>query len=74
MSKFEYAWWCFVCAAVLGGSWGGFLYWFYPSVGIAVGSSLFFFCFVILINIDKNAQVVDEDEELQDFKRRFNDV
>ena len=74
MSKLEYLWWCFVIAAVLGGTWGGLLYWFNEMLGISVGISLFLFCMVILINIDKNAQVVDEEEELKKFKRRFNDV
>ena len=74
MNKLEYLWWCFVIAAVLGGTWGGLLYWFNEMLGISVGISLFLFCMVILINIDKNAQVVDEEEELKKFKRRFNDV
>ena len=74
MSNLEYAWWSFVVAAFLGGTWGGLLFWFHQGIGLAVGSALFFFCFVILINIDKHAQVVDEEKELQDFKRRLNDV
>ncbi len=68
MSKLEYSWWCFVCAAVLGGTWGGFLFWFNETLGLVVGTSLCLFSWVLLLNMD------NEQEEEPQHNRRFNDV
>lgn len=71
MSKLEYAWWCLVLASVLGGSWGGFIYWFNGAAGLSIGLALFFFCFVILMN---TYDLEDEEEETPQHNRWFNDV
>jgi hypothetical protein len=68
MTKLEYAWWCFVLAAVLGGTWGGLIYWFHEGAGLSIGLSLFFFCYVILVNTYDI-----EEEDLPQQNRRFND-
>jgi hypothetical protein len=68
MSKFEYAWWCFVVAAFFGGTWGGLLFWFNETLGLVVGTSLCLFAWVLLINLD------NEEEDLPQHNRRFNDL
>jgi hypothetical protein len=69
MGKTEYLWWCFVVSAILGGSWGGLLYWFNEIAGISIGFGLFLFAFVVLVNMDS-----EEEEELPQHNRRFNDL
>jgi hypothetical protein len=68
MSKFEYAFWSFVVAAVFGGTWGGLFFWFNEVLGLFVGSLFSVLAFVILINMDK------QEEELPQHNRRFNDL
>ena len=68
MSKFEYAWWCFVLAGIMGGTWGGLLFWFNEVLGFIVGFSLFALTFLVLLRID------NEEEELPQHNRRFNDL
>ncbi len=68
MSKLEYAWWCFVVSAFFGGTWGGLLFWFNETLGLVVGAGFAVLCFVGLINMD------DEEEELPQHNRRFNDL
>ena len=67
MTRFEYLCWCLVVSAILGGFWGAVLYWLHQTAGISVGLSLFFFCFVVLSNMNK-------DKEEPQHNRRFNDV
>lgn len=71
MSKLEYLWWCFVLAVLMGGTWGGLIYWFHENAGISIGLGFFFFTMVILVNMDSEA---DEEEELPQHNRRFNDL
>ena len=56
-------------SVVLGGSWGGFIYWFHETAGLSIGLALFFFCFVILMNTYNI-----EEEDLPQSNRRFNEL
>lgn len=69
MSKLNYAWWCFVMSAVLGGSWGVGIYLIHEIAGLSVGVSLFCLSFGILLRLSNR----DEEKPVQ-HNRRFNDV
>lgn len=69
MSKLEFHFWCVVLSFILGGCWGGLIFWFHSGAGVSIGLSLFLFTYVVLVNIGKH-----DEEELPQHNRRFNDV
>lgn len=73
MDKLGYAGACFLLSLILGGTWGAFLYWLFPSFGLIVGLILFGLCFVILMRIDSGPEELTEFDYAEQ-KRRFNDV